>query len=187
MQEHTATDVAKSKSPRQPSAHRVFGAAPSTHPHWKRTWSPRSSAKSEGSRQGSDAHSPRSPRSSATTRLTPSGYESKFFKSLFVKAAAAADASNDFIDGFASAFASHDREIEAVLTDTFSSAAASQASAPLGETITPLAGTQRQAPSSDFAVGSSFNDFDEGEMTLGDDGGGARVQKRECLWTVCLL
>jgi hypothetical protein len=119
--------------------------------------------------------------------LTASAFESKFFKSLFVKPAAAADASNDFIDGFASAFASHDREVAAALTDTFSSAAASQASASLGATITPLTGTQRQASSSDFAVGSSFNDFDEGDMTLRDEGGGTAVQKIECLLTVCLL
>jgi hypothetical protein len=110
--------------------------------------------------------------------LTASGFESKFFKSLLVKPAAAAAASNDFIDGFASAFASHDREVAAALTDTFSSAAASQACAPLDATTTPPTGTQRQVPSSNFAVGSSFNDFDEGEVNdLRDEGGGARVPK----------
>jgi hypothetical protein len=93
-----------------------------------------------------------------------------------VKPAAAAAASNDFIDGFASAFASHDRKIAA--SDTFSSAAASQACAPLDATTTPPTGTQRQVPSSNFAVGSSFNDFDEGEVNdLRDEGGGARVPK----------
>jgi hypothetical protein len=178
-----ATNTSAQSSVTPGAGSRVFGSAPSSFPHWKRQWSPRSSRASAGSsdksvklwgaNDGEVSQSHPHTDEEKPKRLDASAFESTFFKSMFVKQAAAAASGRVVVDGVDLAVADYEPQnsidfLNASVAASEGSAACDVAGAdrsvPVAPTM-PVASAVRNGlpatlPQTSFFVGSTFNDFD---------------------------